>query len=331
VEKVSKPLFVLQYENVDITNDISPYYDRIEYTDYLSGMCDELVITLTNRDGRWFRSWMPQKADRIRLFLGYENKKLLRCGIFIIDEISYSGFPDKVDIKCSSFPYEPADLHKTKKKRTFENTTLKNILLQIVQENGMQPFVNIDPDIEIKRIDQFEETDSTFLAKLAEEYGYAVKFAEEKIIFVKHKNLEDEDAAATFNKNELISYQIKDTIHTLYKEATVEYFDAKQQEIKKYTFYDPDIKWGETLMIEGKLDSMKQAEEKAKAALRMRNMFSSQLNIEIPGNTKTVAGLTINLQGFGNYNGKYIVNSSKHSLDDSGYTTNLELRKCWNY
>ncbi|KAA0257217.1 hypothetical protein FHQ18_11675 [Deferribacter autotrophicus] len=331
MEKVRKPLFVLIYEGKDITKDISEIFDSISYTDYLSGMSDEISISLENRDGRWFKSWMPQKADRLKLYLGYESSKLLNCGIFIIDEISYGGFPDKIDLKGSSFPYESPNLHKTKKRRTFENTTLNSIVSGIAKENSLQPFVKIEPDVDIKRIDQFDETDATFLTRIAEDYGYFIKFAEEKLIFSKFKNLEDEPASFTIKKDEIVSYMVKDTIHTLYKEAIVEYFDHKEQKLKTYTFHDPNIKWGETLKINESVDNLVQAQEKAKAALRARNMLSAKVTLELMGDTRLVAGLTVNIEGFGNYDGKYIISSSTHTLDSSGYITSVELKKCLSY
>lgn len=334
MEKVRKPLFVLIYEGKNITNDISEMFESVSYTDYLSGMADEINISLENRDGRWFKAWMPVKADRLKLYLGYEGSKLLNCGIFIIDDISYSGFPDKIDIKGSSFPYEPADLHKTKKRRVFENTTLSSVVNSVSKENSLQPFVKINPDVDIKRIDQFDETDATFLTRLAENYGYFIKFAEEKLIFSKYKNLEDEPSSLVIKKEELISYSIKDTVHTLYKDVIIEYFDHKEQKLKTYRFSDPNVKWGEVLRISEPVDSIAQAQEKAKAALRARNMLSAKITMELMGDTKLVAGLTVNIEGFGNYDGKYIIDSSTHILSSilsSGYTTSVELRKCLNY
>ena len=52
--------------------------------------------------------------------------KVLDCGVFEIDSVSYTGPPQKLSIKATSIPYK-AELRQTKRSRVWENTTLKNM------------------------------------------------------------------------------------------------------------------------------------------------------------------------------------------------------------
>ena len=66
VAKVPHPVFVLSYEQKNITSDITPYVRSVTYTDYLSGQSDELEVELEDADGRWVRHWYPGKGDTLR-------------------------------------------------------------------------------------------------------------------------------------------------------------------------------------------------------------------------------------------------------------------------
>ena len=63
--------------------------------------------------------------------------KVLDCGVFEIDRVSYTGPPQKLSIKATSIPYK-TELRQTKHSRTWENTTLKNMGSKIAKRNGMK-------------------------------------------------------------------------------------------------------------------------------------------------------------------------------------------------
>jgi len=289
MEKIRKPAYRILYEDKDITRDISYFVTSVSYFDNIMGTADEISIELENRDGRWFSGWMPDLADRIKLYIGYEGEGLLFCGAFRIDQKRYKGFPETLSLRGNSY-----------KTRVFENTTLSRIVNQIISENELQPFIKLKKDISIK-------------------------------MFSNWQYLENIPASLTIKKEELISYSIDDNNHTLYKEATVEYFDKEDNRLKTYTFKDPYIKYGETLKLIEKAENIEQAEEMAKSALRMNNNITVKIRLELMGDTRLVSGLTINLEGFGNYDGKYIISTAKHTINNSGYKTSVELRRCWNY
>lgn len=83
------PIFKPEYNNKNITEDVSDYVLIIDYTDYEHGQSDEISITFEDADGLWSGTWIPSKGDALRLFIGYAGEKILNCGIFEIDEIEY--------------------------------------------------------------------------------------------------------------------------------------------------------------------------------------------------------------------------------------------------
>lgn len=51
-----------------------------------------------------------------------------------------------------------------------------------------------------------------------------------------------------------------------------------------------------------------------------------------PGNPALVAGVTVALEGWGGWSGKYIISQAQHTVSGTGgYTTQVRLRRCLGY
>ena len=59
---VRSPNWILTYQGVNITTDISPMVLSISYVDELDGRSGELEVELEDRDKRWQGAWFPQQA-----------------------------------------------------------------------------------------------------------------------------------------------------------------------------------------------------------------------------------------------------------------------------
>jgi phage protein D len=84
----------------------------------------------------------------------------------------------------------------------------------------------------------------------------------------------------------------------------------------------------EELVSDWNADASAGGQLKAKAALRETNKDknNAQVNLAI-GNPVIAAGMTCNVSGVGQYDGKYFVVSARHTVEPM-YTTALEIRKC---
>ncbi|MNP84572.1 phage late control protein GPD [compost metagenome] len=50
--------------------------------------------------------------------------------------------------------------------------------------------------------------------------------------------------------------------------------------------------------------------------------------MSLEGNTQIAAGMTINVRGFGYFDGKYIVENARHQIGATApYTTEIQIRK----
>lgn len=341
VAKVPHPVFVLSYEQKNITSDITPYVRSVTYTDYLSGQSDELEVELEDADGRWVRHWYPGKGDTLSLKIGYEAAPLLPCGAFEIDEIEFAQPPATVSIRGLATGIKKSV--RTRESRPFENTTLAAIAQRIAKRNKLTLTGKIR-DIRIDRVTQYQERDVEFLTRLAREYGYAFKIVGRKLVFTELADLRDGGTVATLKATDLISIRMRDKIKDVYEEAKGKYHDPKTKKLVVYGMKGDQVtEVGQTTTSAKKQsgqstssDTLKLSsrgskaavQAKTQAALEAANLQQTAGDLSVPGNPKLVAGTTFELADCGKLSGKYLVESARHRLDrGGGYITELEVKR----
>lgn len=319
------PAFTLFYENKDITKDVSPYVLSIEYNDNEHGESDEVQITFEDAEKLWQSVWIPAKGDSIRLHMGYENEKLLNCGIFQIDESEFESPPDILIIKGLSTGIKES--FRQNNSTGHENKYLKQVVLEYAKKHNLTLIGEIE-DIHIDRISQNKETDLKFLTKLAEQYGYIFKIAENKLIFYQVQKLKDAKPNIILYKSDLTRVNLSEKTSRLYKAVQVSYFNPKTKKTVKTTVRNENVKKGDTLKITTRTTDKKQALTIAKAALKRSNNKISG-SIELIGNPNLVAGINIELKDLGYFSGKYHIIRVMHRFDRiSGYKTFCEVESC---
>ena len=75
------------------------------------------------------------------------------------------------------------------------------------------------------------------------------------------------------------------------------------------------------------MNSIEEAQKLAKEKLKEKNKFKQSGTITLEGDPKLVAGATIYLELEDKFSGKYYIEQSTHTINDSGYTTRLQIRK----
>lgn len=319
------PIFELFYEKKNITKDVAPYVTSIEYTDVEHGESDELVISFEDSEKLWQSSWIPTKGDCLRVYLGYEAEKLLNCGIFEIDELEYDTPPDVITVKgLATGIKKPL---RQKNSVGYENKTLKQIAKEIADKHSYT-LVGEVADVRVDRITQNQERDLTFLTKLAEQYGYIFKIAENKLVFYDVTKLKGAKSTQIFYKSDLSHINLREKTSQKYKSVQVSYYDPKQKKTVKASATNKDVVKGDTLKITARCSDKKQAILKAKASLNTADT-KIEGSLEFVGNPYLIAGLNIELKGIGHFSGKYHIKQARHTYDrSSGYKTYCEVESC---
>ena len=320
-----KPIFKIEYNQKDITKDVSNQVLNIEYTDFEHGQSDEITITFDDTQKLWQSSWIPSKGDSLRVFIGYEGEKLLNCGIFEIDEIEFATPPDILTVKAIATGITKA--LRQNNSVAYENKTLKQIASEIAQKHSLTLVGEIE-DVRVERITQNQERDLTFLKKLAEQYGYIFKIAEGKLVFYKTEKLTGADAAKILYKSDLSRISLTEKTSKNYKSVTVSYHNPKTGKKITATAKNENCVKGDTLKINERCENKQQALLKAKAALAKGNN-TIEGSIDLVGNPNLVAGLNVELKNLGYFSGKYHITQTRHFIDrTAGYGTSLEVKSC---
>lgn len=160
------PAFRLTVDGLDIAKLISPRLMGLELTDNRGVEADQLSITLSDHDGLLS---IPPKGAVLRLWLGWSDTGLVDKGTYTVDETEHSGAPDVLSIRARS-----ADLRKglkTKRERSWSNTTLGDVLGDIAIGNSLTATIAGALDgLPILQLDQANESDANLISRLGEEF-----------------------------------------------------------------------------------------------------------------------------------------------------------------
>lgn len=339
---------IIKYNNKDISADISKYLKSISYTDNLSGEADDLQITLEDKAGLWQSKWMPEKGALLDVILQQKYwqtlsalPQSLRFGLFEIDEMTSSGYPSEIQIKAVSVP-DNNTLRGTERSRSWEKTKLQVIANDIAIDAGMTLFWDTEENPVLDRAEQTEQSDLSFLYAICKDKGLALKISDKKIIVFDEAKYEAEKAKITIVKPGTVykkesgmkylfvgtGYSLRTKIRDIYAACRVSYQQGSSKSNIEAT-YTVAGKKGKTLQVNEQVESVAEALNLAKKRLREKNKDEVTGSLNMLGNFVLLSGVTVNLLGFGAFDGRYLITRASHDIG-GGYTTNIDVRRCLN-
>ena len=143
---------------------------RVELTDKRGFEADELTIELDDADGSIA---IPPQDSIITLHLGYAETGVVDKGSYVFAGFTHSGSPDTLNLTARA-----ADLAETlaeQREKSWHKQTLYQIVETIATQNGYTDnkckIAKVFQQEYIAHIDQTNESDASFLTRLAEQYG----------------------------------------------------------------------------------------------------------------------------------------------------------------
>lgn len=325
MEIVKKPKIIVRYNTRDVTEDLSPFIEGVDYVDKTEGESDTITLKVADSDGRFLNAWHPEKGDSIELFFGYEGD-LVPAGVFEIDQIEVSIPPLRVSLMAMAAPVSKSI--RTKRSFAHEDSSLAKIAERIAEQNGLTVSGEIDSNIVIPRATQSRETDLAFLYRLAKSYGYGFNVRGTEMIFYSYYNLEASTPKTSIDITEVTSAAFKDKTTQVYKSARLRYHNPDDQELVQFTDSQNSEDTEDELEIYDTAKTPAIAESKARAALYKANKDKTTGSLVMPGNTSVLAGNNITLTGVGVFSGLWHVVSSRHSITPGGgFSTSAEIKK----
>lgn len=326
----------ITYMGVNITQDIAPYLKAFTFNDN-EGKSDDIQIELEDRERKWQGPWLPKKGDKISASILLRNwykegeDVTLKCGTFYVDDVSFKGPPDTVNIKALSVPFTKGGKD-TEKTRAWENTTLQNILSEVAASAGLS-LVYDAPKFTYDRVEQDKKTDLAFAKNMAKREGLATKVTSDQLIIYDELTYESKSPIGKLTRGEdnIKSYDFKETAaEEQYAKVEISYFDGKTKKLIKYTYAVPGVKEGPTLKINKRAKNIDEAKRWAQKEARNKNKGSKSGKITLKGNEKMVQGVTVTVANFGAFDAKYLIETSSHKVT-GGYTTDISLREVLDY
>lgn len=324
----------LNYAGADISRDIAPFLVSFTWTDNASDKADDLSVTLEDREGRWRSPWFPSKGDTITASImtheweAEHRTQSLPCGIFEVDQIECSGPPTQVTIKAvSTLVSKP--MRQERHTQSWEPTSLSGIAGTIASRNGLELFWDSKSNPSFERRDQIEMTDLEYLTGLCHHYGVAVKVTEAQLVCYDEEEYEKKGPVGTlkFGDKKVIQYRFSTKTNSVYKAARLQYHDPWKDETFIGTASDDVEGTGRVLELNERAESGGDAQHIAAKKLHDANKKEITGNVTLMGDLRFLGGSNVALSGWGNFDGKYVIEKATHSISGS-YTTTLDLHMC---
>ncbi|CAG9297570.1 contractile injection system protein, VgrG/Pvc8 family [Celerinatantimonas diazotrophica] len=177
-----QPQFSLHADGKDITQAIWDNLLSISLRDNAGKKSDQLTIDIVLP----VSAVTPPKGAVLNFSLGF-NGSLVDKGRFIVDELTLSGPPRRLQIVANAAPMDntkQSGLLQSHKTRSWDEVTLSSLVATIAKENDLTP--KVSPDMAtrtIAHIDQVNESDMALLTRIAQQYGAVVKPANGYLLF----------------------------------------------------------------------------------------------------------------------------------------------------
>lgn len=311
----------------DITQDLEPFLESVRYEDKLSGEADALELTLNNATRLFMGDWLPPIGATIAIAFK-ADAETLDLGKFEIDELTFSAPPSICRVKAVSIS-QNSGLRQVDESKSWENVLLSKICADIAEASGVELFYDCDFDPKINRAEQGEQSRLAFLEKICADYGLICKFSDGKLIVFEEEKLEQSEPALTLNLSSSIvkRYSVTTTLQEIYKACEVNYQHAAQDTLYKARAEDATKSTGKTLKVNRKVNSQAEADRLAANELRKKNKKETQMTLTTLGDFRLVAGNVLELEEFGKFSGRWLIEEAVHTLGGGGYECSLKLRR----
>lgn len=336
----------IAFAGTDITRSIQPYLKSMTYIDNEEDKADDLQIQLHDRESLWLEKWLNEAIDaassaklKMDAMIVRENWRgdgkdiVLPCGEFELDAVDYSTPPSAITMKGTALPFS-AQIRQTKKTKAWESINLSAIANEIAGANGMNCMYESANDPFYERVEQLQASDIDFLSRLSHDAGVSLKATNSIIVLFDQAAYEAKGAVITVTRGDGSYTKCKLTVgapDAQYSSCRVSYVDPASgkciEATAKIEDYNADAKNNQQLEVKAKVSSKDAAKALAEKHLRLHNKYSKSATLTLIGSPALVAGVTVELKGWGAFDGKYIITQAIHTVGDSGYTTKIKLRR----
>ncbi|MDT7422637.1 phage late control D family protein [Citrobacter freundii] len=175
------PAFSIVIEGKDVTTVLDTRLMSLTLTDNRGFEADQLDLELDDADGQIA---LPRRGAVIQLALGWKGQSLFPKGAFTVDEIEHSGAPDRLTIRARSADFR--ETLNTRREKSWHQTTVGEVVKEIAARHNLKVALGKDlTDKALDHLDQTNESDASFLMKLARQYGAIASVKDGNLLFIR--------------------------------------------------------------------------------------------------------------------------------------------------
>ncbi len=334
----------VKFAGTDITSAMEKYFLSLTYTDNQEDEADDLQIALQDADGIWLTSWLNHAIDAaagrgmeisagiVRQNWNSDGKDdVLLTGSFELDSVTCEGPPSVITIKATSLPFT-SQIRQTKKNKAWEEYNLSGIANEMANANGMTCMFLASDNPYYQRSEQWDKSDIEFLQQLCHDAGLSLKATANMLVIFDQATYESNAAVRTIKRGDG-SYTkwrlVSSTADVQYQSCRVRYNSptGKIEGIARCEDYDSTKKNNQQLEITRAVASIGEAQALAAKLLRLYNKYARTVRFTFPGDPALLAGLNIDLSGWGGWDGRYTITKAQHTVSAKGYTTTVTARR----
>lgn len=318
-----KPAARLILDGRDISTEVfgpTGVLVSLSITDETGNKSDTLELVIDDRE--YFKA--PPKGAEVQVWLGYEPAPTY-MGRFKVDEWSKSAMPRQLRVSAKGADMTSAI--RAAKSRSFDGKTVQQITAQVAGDHGLTPIV--DPrigSISLEHIDQQNESDLSFLTRVAKRVGASFKLADGKAVIAARGGSSlpsgGEKTPIVLTPEMVSSWEATSGERGGYDAVVCTYIDHAKGERVSVTAGSGETKHRDRRVYRS------EAEAKAAAEAQLGDSKRGKISMTAsgPGLPDVFAEGKAQVQDFDpDVDGEYRIRSVTHTLDSSGYRTDLSL------
>lgn len=343
------PAFRVTIEEKDVTTTLADRLISLTHTDNRGFEADQLDIELDDADGMLT---LPRRGAVLSLGIGWKDQPLVLKGKFTVDEIEHAGTPDRLTIRARS-----ADFRETlniKRERSWHDTTVGAVIQEIAARHRLEHAIGQDMlSQKIEHIDQTNESDGSFLMRLAQQFGAIASVKNGFLLFIRQGQGKTASGKAlpvmTITRETGDQHRFSLADRGAYTGVTASWLNLREpkkkqavkvrrrkRKTKPKPTKAPDPKQGEylvgtdenVLVLSRTYANKPNAERAAKSAWGRIQRGAASFSIQLAkGREYLFPELPVKVSGFKQQidDAEWIITTVTNTINDSGFTTSLEL------
>ncbi|HCM5778827.1 TPA: phage late control D family protein [Klebsiella variicola subsp. variicola] len=325
---------------------LDPRVISLELTDNRGFEADELTIAIDDSDGL---IELPPRGAELSVSLGWQGEPLVYKGVYTVDEVAHSGPPDRLEITARSADFR--DEFNVKREVSWHDATVERIVSAIARRYKLTPVISEQlMSAEIDHADQTQESDMSFLTRMADLLGAIATVKNGCLLFilpgggVSANGKALPEFAITRASGDRHSFRIADRdaytgVQAYWldlefgkkKKVTVKARKKKTQKKPRSSAREGDYIAGEdgnVFVLRTTYASETAAQRAAAAKWQQLKRGAAEFNMTLargradlyPEMHGTVSGFKVDIN-----NQDWIIAKATHTIDEGGFKTQLEL------